>query len=185
MSIATKIKKELARFLRRLGLAPTEPAQTPAEAPQKREEAPDAATTPEPPPTPVETRGGGPRMDWRYGGFDGSRAVEDENTQISDLHMTRGGLRYKWARGNLRNWGLADTDAGALACVGFWEGGTLVIGKIDWISTSRTTRDFQNLDDGYRGWKPALFWGAKKRAFCIASKDGKRRTNILETEEPN
>lgn len=183
MNIAAKIKKEWARLMRRLGIgaeAHAEPAQD-ATDPPPAPVADDSAPAPTDAP---ETRAEAPRMDWRFGGFDGSRAVEDENTQIADLHMTRGGLRYKWKRGSLRNWGLADTDAGALACVGFWEGGTLVIGKIDWISTSRTTRDFRNLEEGYRGWKPALFWGAKKRAFCIVSKDGKRRTNILETEEP-
>lgn len=121
---------------------------------------------------------------FRYGGFDGSRAVEDPNTQIADLHMTRSGLRYKWAKGNLRNWGVTpDTNADALACAFYWDGKQWVGGKFDHISTSRTTRDFKNLED-YKGWRSGPFFSAPKRAFCIVSQDGKRRTNLLETTEP-
>jgi len=121
---------------------------------------------------------------FRYGGFDGSRAVEDPNTQIADLHMTRSKLTYKWAKGSLKNWGLADTDAGAIACCFFWDGKQWIGAKTDWISTSRTSRDFNNLNGGYNGWKPELYWAAPKRAFCIVSRDGKKRTNLLETTEP-
>lgn len=121
---------------------------------------------------------------YKYGGFDGSRAVEDPNTQIADLHMTRSGLRYKWVKGNLRNWGVTpDTNAGALACAFYWDGKQWIGGKFDHISTSRTTRDFKNLED-YKGWRSGPFFAATKRAFCIVSKDGKRRTNLLETKEP-
>jgi len=120
---------------------------------------------------------------YRYGGFNGSHAVEDPNTQIKDLHMSRSGLRYKWAKGSLKNWGLADTEAHALACAFYWDGKQWIGGKFDWISTSRTSRDFNNLD-GYNGWKSEPFFAAPKRAFCIVSKDGKRRTNLLETKEP-
>lgn len=125
-----------------------------------------------------------PRIDWRFGGFDGSRAVEDPETQIKDLHITRSKLTYKWAKGSLKNWGLADTDAGAIACCFFWDGKQWIGAKTDWISTSRTSRDFKNLNAGYNGWKPELYWAATKRAFCIASRDGKKRTNLIETEEP-
>lgn len=154
MSIATKIKKEFARFLRRLGLAPTEPAQTPA-----------------------------PQIDWRFGGFDGSRAVEDAATQIADLRIARGKLAYRWSVGSLRNWGLADGDAGALACAFYWDGARWVGGKFDWISTSRTTRGLENLG-GYHGWDERAFYAAPRRAFCVVSRDGARRTNLIETEEP-
>lgn len=122
---------------------------------------------------------------YKYGGFHGGNAVEDPNTQIADLHMTRSGLRYKWAKGNLRNWGVTpDTNAGALACAFYWDGKQWVGGKFDWISTSRTTRDWVNLNGHYNGWNPDAFWAAPRRAFCIVSKDGKKRTNLLETKEP-
>lgn len=128
--------------------------------------------------------GGAPVLVWKYGGFDGSRAAEDPNTQIKDLHITKSKLTYKWAKGSLKNWGLADTDAGAIACCFFWDGKQWIGAKTDWISTSRTSRDFKNLNAGYNGWKPELYWAATKRAFCIASRDGKKRTNLIETEEP-
>ena len=121
-----------------------------------------------------------PAIAWKYGGVDGSKAKEDPATQIRDLKISGDGLSYAWAKGDLSNWGLSETDAGALACAFWWDGSRWVGGKFDWISTSRTTRDFKNIRDGYHGWNPDAFFGAKRRAFCILSKDGKRRTNILE-----
>lgn len=180
MSLATRIAREWARLMRRLGLAPTEPAQTPAEAPQKREEAPDAATMPEPPPPPVETRESAPRMDWRFGGFDGLRAVEDERVQIGSVKMGRDRMTYKFTRGDLSAWGLSREDAGAIAAAFYWDGEKWVGGKFDWISTSRTSRDWKNIRAGYHGWDPAAFFAASRRAFCIVSRDGKRRTNLAE-----
>lgn len=121
---------------------------------------------------------------YRYGGFDGSRAAEDPATQIAGLHISRSRLSYKWAKGSLRNWGLADSQAHALACAFYWDGRQWIGGKFDWISTSRTTRDWTNLDGGYHGWNADAFWSAPKRAFCIVSKDGRKRTNLIETTEP-
>lgn len=121
---------------------------------------------------------------FRYGGFDGSRAAEDPATQIAGLHISRSKLSYKWAKGNLGNWGLADTDAGALACAFYWDGKQWIGGKFDWISTSRTTRGFENIYGHYNGWNPDAFWAASKRAFCIVSRDGRKRTNLIETTEP-
>ncbi len=119
-------------------------------------------------------------ISWKYGGFDGSKAAEDPATQIRDLKLSGDGLSYKWAKGDLSNWGLSKTDAGALACAFWWDGSRWVGGKFDWISTSRTTRDFKNIRGRYHGWDPDRFFAAKRRAFCIISKDGKRRTNLLE-----
>ena len=119
-------------------------------------------------------------IDWRFGGFDGSRAVEDPATQIEFLHTTQDGMSYQWASSSLRPWGLDDNDAGAIAAAFYWDGSRWVGGKFDWISTSRTTRDFKNIKDGYGGWDWAAFSGARRRAFCIVSKDGRKRTNIIE-----
>lgn len=62
----------------------------------------------------------------------------------------------------------------------YWDGSRWVGGKFDGISTSRTTRDFKNIKDGYGGWDWAAFSGARRRAFCIVSKDGRKRTNLIE-----
>ena len=128
--------------------------------------------------------GAAPVLDFRYGGFKGGGAVEDPATQIADLHVTRTKMTYRWLNGDLGAWGLARTEAGALACAFYWDGSAWRGGKFDWISTSRTTRDWNNLDAGYGGWDAAAFWAAPKRAFCIVSRDGRKRTNLIETTEP-
>lgn len=121
-----------------------------------------------------------PVLVYCYGGVNGQNAVEDPNTQITALTVNRRGLGYQWSNGSLSNWGLSYKDAGALACAfylgddGRWYGG-----KFDWISTSRTTRSFTNIDSGYHGWEPSKFYNAKKRGFLILSKDGKKRTNFI------
>lgn len=136
------------------------------------------------PAKPAES-GGAPVFLYKYGGFHGEGAVEDKETQIANLHMSRSKLSYSWAKGSLRNWGLADSQADALACAFYWSpaDGARIGGKFDWISTSRVTRGLENIG-GYNGWKPEPFFAAPKRAFCIVSKDGRRRTNLLVTEEP-
>lgn len=128
----------------------------------------------------------GPNLVFRYGGYKGAGAKEDPDTQIGALHMSKSGMSYKWTKGNLGNWGLAHTSAGALACAFYFDEkeGAWIGGKFDWISTSRTTRDWTNVRAGYNGWKPDPFFGAKKRAFCICSADGRKRTNLVQTEEP-
>ena len=57
--------------------------------------------------------------------------------------------------------------------------GKWVGGKFDWISTSRTTRDFANIRSGYNGWDPSAISKADRCAFVVVSKDGKRRTNVI------
>ena len=118
-------------------------------------------------------------LDFRYGGFDGSKAVEDFSTQIEFFQFSSAGMSYQWASSSLRPWGLNDTDAGALACAFYWDGSRWIGGKFDWISTSRTTRSWENIRGHYNGWDPDAFFSAKKHAFCIVSRDGKRRTNLL------
>ena len=59
------------------------------------------------------------------------------------------------------------------------DGKTFKAAKFDWISTSRTSRSFENIYDHYNGFDPDKFFSAKHRCFFIMSKDGKRRTNVL------
>ena len=116
---------------------------------------------------------------WAFGGFDGSRAALSE-PRIGSLRMNgMSGLSYRWAGPNLSAWGLGHTDAGALACLfvrrsdGSWIGG-----KFDWISTSRTTRDFKNLG-GYQGWTLEGIPNPCRAAFVVVSADGRRRSNVI------
>ena len=123
----------------------------------------------------------GPVLDFRWGGFRGGGAVEDPATQIKDFRMDRNGMRYAWAKGDLSNWGLARESAGALICAFYWDEGEKkwIGGKFDWISSSRTTRDWKNIYAGYNGWQSAPFFAAARRAICIVSADGRQRTNLL------
>ena len=123
-------------------------------------------------------------FDWTYGGFGGGGAILT-STRISGLSVSNGGLRYAWETGNLRDWGIGNDDDynGALACLfvlgsdGQWRGG-----KFDWISTSRTSRDFDNVHDGYNGWSMAGVPSVCQAAFVIVSADGRKRTNVIVSE---
>ena len=120
------------------------------------------------------------KLVFRFGGFRGASALEDPATQIGSVRMSRSGMSYKWTKGDLSNWGLAREKADALACAFYWSESekAWIGGKFDWISTSRTTRDFKNIDEGYHGWDAKAFWEAPRRAFCIVSEDGRVRTNL-------
>lgn len=118
---------------------------------------------------------------WTYGGFPGQNAYLG-SPRISNLSVKSNGLSFKYDV-DLRGWGYASGDAGgALACLfcridGKWRGG-----KIDWISSSRNTRDFKNPRSGYNGWKATDLDNADAFAFVIVAKDQKRRSNIIMQE---
>lgn len=120
-----------------------------------------------------------PALEWAYGGVNGAKAKEDPSVVIGNFKLCRSGMSYSWVNSSLRAWGLADGDAGALACIFYEKGGKYYGGKFDWISSSRTTRDFKNIEGGYRGWNSQEFFDASHYAFCIMSSDGKKRTNLV------
>ena len=128
----------------------------------------------EAPPSPV--------LVFRHGGFDGSKAAKDPATRIGAFKFSSSGMSYKWTAGDLGNWGLARTDAGALACAFYWSDKeqAWIGGKFDWISSSRLTRSWENVREHYNGGDPDAFFSAKRHAFCIVSKDGRKRTNLVE-----
>jgi hypothetical protein len=120
-------------------------------------------------------------LNWSMGGFNGSKAVLHEGVEIGSLNVGRDGMSYRWVRGGCETIGATSRgDAGhTLACLfykdssGKWQGG-----KFDWISTSRTTRDFKNIHGGYNGWNAAAFDAATEFAFVIVGTGG-RRTNVI------
>ena len=122
-----------------------------------------------------------PFLVFRYGGFDGSKAIEDPATQIGAFQFSSSGMSYAWAKGDLGNWGLSASQIGAVACAFYWDEGesAWVGGKFDLISTSRTTRSWGNILGGFNGWNPDAFFSAKRHAFCIVSSDGSKRTNLV------
>lgn len=116
-----------------------------------------------------------------FGNPNVSKAAEDPNVQIRSLKISKDGLRYKWAKGGCESFGAADKNdySHALAVLGYGDGLFFRCAKLDWISTSRTTRDFHNLYEGYNGFSAEEFFAAPKRCFFICSVDGKKRTNII------
>lgn len=115
-----------------------------------------------------------------FGRPDCSKAAEDPNTQIKDLKMSKSGLSYRWAKGNLRNWGIKDDhSAKALAIAGYGDGNVFRCAKFDWISSDRLTRDFVNIKEGYNGFKYDEFQKAAHRCFFIMAENGTKRTNVL------
>ncbi len=120
-------------------------------------------------------------LDWCWGGFKGGSAKPVDGVEITALKVTADGLSYKWARGGCEKLGASSsTDySQTLACFfvridGKWQGG-----KFDWISTSRLSRDFKNVREGYGGWDKNAVLKASEYAFVIVSADGKKRTNII------
>lgn len=177
-----KIKKELQRFinriLKKLGIEPetSNTAQTDT----------DLFVVPDPA---NDNKKSGDEVDfsklkWVYGGVDGSKAVEHAGVQIRNLRVTVGSkFSYAWARARfrrtLKEWGLADNDASALAVFGYKFDNIYKCGKMDWISTSRTSRSWKNIKDGYGGWNNNECSAASEFIFLILSKDGRKRSNVI------
>lgn len=119
-------------------------------------------------------------LEWAWGGFNGKNAKPVEGVEIGSLKVTADGMSYKWVKGGCEQLGAASRDDydHTLACFFVRIGGKWQGGKIDWISTSRTSRDFKNVRDGYGGWRKDAIEAAEAFAFVICSKDGKRRSNV-------
>lgn len=124
-------------------------------------------------------------LQWSYGGFCGQNANKSEDAIIADLKVKSNGLSYRWVSGGCEALGAngAHNASNTLACLfclicGKWQGG-----KFDWISTSRTTRDFKNISTGYHGWDACAIDKAEAYRFVIVSKNGKKRTNVIEVNK--
>lgn len=118
-------------------------------------------------------------LDWCWGGFKGGSAKPADGVEIANLKVSASGMGYKWVKGGCEQLGASGkTDASCLACLFVKRGGDWVGGKFDWISTSRLTRGFENIRDGYNGWPKDAVSSANEFVFVILSKDGKKRTNV-------
>lgn len=120
-------------------------------------------------------------LNWEFGGINCGRAAKTSAT-ISGLTANSQMMTYRWAGDTLRSWGLSDGDASALACFFVQRSdGTWVGGKFDWISTSRTSREFKHIYDGYNGWSLRGVPNPCACAFVIVSGNGAKRTNVITT----
>lgn len=115
---------------------------------------------------------------WSYGGVNGAGA-QPSAVSISGLSCSRSGLAFRYNT-NLSAWGLSYGDANALACLFVQKSdGSWVGGKFDWISSSRTTRGFENIFGGYNGWSLAGVPNPCSVAFVIIDGNHRRRSNVI------
>lgn len=121
-------------------------------------------------------------LNWTYGGFRGQAAEWNTDCAIADLNVKSNGLSYRWEKGGCEVLGAngSHNASETIACLFCLINGKWVGGKFDWISTSRTTRDFKNIATGYHGWDSAAIDKAEGYRFVIVSKDGKKRSNVIE-----
>lgn len=118
-------------------------------------------------------------LKWKFGGFKPSSKAVRSSVTISGLRVNKGGLRLKWVR-NLGAWGIPYEVPDGIACLfvktsdGEWVGG-----KFEWISSSRETREFTNIREGYNGWNLRNVPNPCEVAFLVFRKDGKRRSNVI------
>lgn len=122
-----------------------------------------------------------PVLVFRYGGFDGSTAKEDARCVLGSPKITKDKISYKWESGIPSDWKRFTTSKGPMvvACAFYWDDGKWVGGKMDWTDEARTVRDATHIHDGYNGWQSAGWDSASRRAFCVASADGKFRSNLI------
>lgn len=130
-----------------------------------------------------ENGGGGIALDWCWGGFNGSKAKQVDGCVIGSLKVGKK-IAYKWVKGGCEILGASSKEDASktLACFFCRIGGKWLGGKFDWISTSRTSRDFNNVNSGYNGWDKNAISKADAYAFVIVSSDGKKRTNVAVKE---
>ena len=125
-----------------------------------------------------------PRLEFRFGGFDGSRAKEDPRCVLALGSITKDRITYRWAKGIPSDWSRGKTSKGMMvvACAFYRDAasGTWIGGKMDWTDEARTVRECTHIHDGYNGWKSEGWDSAKHRAFCVVSADGKYRSNLIE-----
>lgn len=116
---------------------------------------------------------------YTFGGSPNGSGAALTSVQIAGLSIRGSSLAFRYVK-DLSAWGLSSGQADAIACLfvqkasGEWVGG-----KFDWISSSRTTRDLENVFDGYVGWSLAGVPNPCNAAFVIISKDGKKRSNVI------
>lgn len=120
------------------------------------------------------------KIEWTYGGLNASSAKEDPNVQIANFAMNFKSMTFTWTKG-MSAWGYEHSDPKGIACVFLWDDGKKcwVGGKFEYISTSRTSREWTNIKNKYGGWDYSKFMAAKKHAFCVVSGDFKKRTNLI------
>jgi hypothetical protein len=121
---------------------------------------------------------------WDYGGFNGSKALMDANTRISNLTFRGNSLYFKFAQGSCVTLGAKSaSDTGSvMVCVffkdasGSWRGG-----KFDWIADNRNaTRELHHVNGStpYSNWQSSWIPNPAESCFVLVSMQG-RRSNVI------
>lgn len=124
-----------------------------------------------------------PALLFRFGGVKATPA-EDGRCHLSRLAIGADSLSFHWDTGIPSDWKRGDTKKGPmiLACAFYFDDASerWIGGKFDWIDEARSSRPLENIRAGYGGWDAAAWAAARRRAFCVMSADGKKRSNLLE-----
>ena len=172
--------------------ATTQPATTRPAATPTTQPAAAPTTQPATPTTQPAKAGGGTAdgavgadqvpfgsLSWEYGGKPNGAGARNGGVVISGASFAANKVSFSYVR-DLSAWGYSKDALGGIACLfvrktnGSWVGG-----KFDWISSSRSSRDFLNVYGGYGGWSLADVPNPCQAAFVIVSPDGKRRSNVI------
>lgn len=115
---------------------------------------------------------------WTYGGIGGG-GYSPSGVAISGLKASGNTLSFHYDA-NLSAWGYGKDAIAAYACLFVQKSdGSWVGGKFDWISSSRSSRDLNNVRGGYEGWSLAGVPNPCPIAFVILDANGKRRSNVV------
>ncbi len=121
-------------------------------------------------------------LQWRYGGFSGAGAILGE-PRISNLRVTSAGMSISWDV-DLSVWGVAHTDhTRGVACFFVRVDGQWIGGKFEWISSSRSTRQWHNINNGYGGWQRSVVDRADAYAFVVVGTNGQRSNIIIQERQ--
>lgn len=117
------------------------------------------------------------QLNWQCGGVNGKNAKLSD-VRISNLVVSKpNNMTLKWDVG-MEVWGYPKASANGIACLFCKVNDKWIGGKFEWISTSRTFRDFKNIKDSYTGWKPA-YLNVSEFAFVVLNAGGSQRSNVI------
>jgi len=126
-------------------------------------------------------------LNW-FGSPDQGDSKLVEGVQIGSLSVSDSGLAFEYVSGGCEALGApsAENYHFTQANVGYKDaGGVWRIAKFDWISTSRRTRSFTNVNDGYNGFDAVAFRAATEYCFVIcgvaekSDRPNGKRSNVL------
>lgn len=115
-------------------------------------------------------------LNWCFGDFDGSKAVETDKIRLGDMSIAPGGILYREVSGSCEALGPY-----TLACL-FLEDGRG--GAIGYALPAKNGggiqyKGFQKAVLGQDGWRPEELEKSRKLGFCICSRNGLLRTNVV------